>query len=1692
MNLITWMPVFLLATSFLTGIGILLLGEERAAARTALNLAGAVLKVLLVLWMLVEVSSGTRFETRLVLMPGVELILFSDKLTMLFSTLSAALWLVTTLYAIGYLRGTAHQRRFFGFFSLCVTATMGVALSGNLITFLIFYEMLTLSTWPLIIHAGSDEARRAGRVYLAYTLTGGAVLFVGVVWLGVLTGPVEFVQRGVLAGRDISPDAARWVFALLVGGVAVKAALVPLHQWLPTAMVAPAPVSALLHAVAVVKAGAFGIVRIVYDVYGAEYAQSLGLLTPLGVVAAITILYASVQALAQQNLKRRLAYSTVSQISYIALGTALVGPIATTGALVHLVHQGLMKITLFFCAGAFDTRAHVRGVRDMAGLGRGMPWTSAAFTVGALGMVGVPPIAGFVTKWYLAVGRRRGGGGLGPRGAGREHAAQRGVLPAPAQGDLVRAPRAPGGDGRGPLAGPASGGTRAGHRGALPGGGTLRGQPRQPAAVGPANRLRGVLPMSADVGWLLLDARFGVDATSLPFGLLTLILWTLAAVFGRGYLAHDARRRRFAWAFGAAFAGNLFAVLAQDAATFYVAYGLMSFSTWALVVHDGGSGPARAGRVYIAMVVLSEALLLAGVAGLVAHAQTHTFSGIQAALERGGAEVFLGLWLAGLGVKAGTLGLHVWLPLAHAFAPTPASAVLSGAMLKVGILGWLRVLPGVRPDGATPAWSEVLLVLGFAGIFFGALWGLAQERPKAVLAYSSVSQLGFITVAVALLGRADASVTGLPTVQVYAVHHALVKGALFLGTGLALCAGLGPRARTAVWVGLVVLALALSGAPLTGGALAKAMLKGEPLPTVLTTLLSLGAVGTVGLMARYLWMLRRAVRPTHDVGLGWMVAGWSALTLVALTLPWLWAPGSVMKKLFDAEGLWSATWPVLVGAVLAVAAVRGGLVMPRLPLGDLAGVLEWGARQGTKGAVALARVARSLAEAGRRWVSAAETWAQAASPRFFGGGLRAVVELRRPLRRAGAGLLRRAGVGLTLSAIAAGGTLPRVMGRLGAWAVLAVLFVGCQCPARLTAHPDAGGPGQFRLCVHPGEPDRCSPADELDFGLVGDVAPAERGVRIENIGTRPMRLEAATLSPHPEGFELLTEALAPLPTPRALGVGTALVVMVRVPARSVAGPLPEAALRLGFGNAEPEEVTVPIRGAWSGCPDGFAACAPGGACETNIHDDVGNCGGCGVVCNLANVQAACVKGRCAMVGECADGFGDCDGRTPTGCETPLTTVDNCGGCASEGPGVRLRAAVRHRRVRGPRLSADLRGGPRRLRRDPDGAPGRRVRDGADLVARALRRVRRGVRAGERHRDLRGGRLPHRAMPRGPRQLRRAGPHRLRGLLARRSRALRRLRLRLRGQAPQRAGGLLRGRVRVRGLQAGLRGFGRRCVRARLQRLRVRVHADRRRGRSRPAGRRRRGRGLRRRGRPGGAGGVPPARGRGGPRQRLAHGGEPRGGGGAGGPARAWAGPHRRGAVPGGGAAGGAGGRGALRRLRGQRVPQAPARGHRRARAFDRRAALDRAVARGNRGPGGRGGGRRHRAGRVVRGGCRGRKRQLAAAAAPCDLGWRRGAPAFALAGGGRRWRGRGRRTFTRGLGGAARRRRGGSGRRGDPARRRRAALGGCAAVRGRHAHWHALLPARTGGAAVRPLGRQRLHGAVTRSALSLFAGHSES
>jgi multicomponent Na+:H+ antiporter subunit D len=403
-NTNAWLPLLVLGSSLIPGLIIFMLPEKAVALRITLNLGGAVLKIILLVLMMVGVFHGVTYEFRVPLVPGLDFVLHADALSLMFVNLSAVLWLATTVYAIGYLEDSPNRSRFFGYFSLCVTTTVGLAMAGNLLTFLVFYEALTLTTYPLVVHRGTEIARKAGRGYLAYTLFGGILVLTGTIWLYSLTGTLEFVDRGFVAGLGIDPVTLRMIFTLLILGVGVKAALVPLHAWLPQAMVAPAPVSALLHAVAVVKAGAFGVVRIVYDVFGIEFAASLGVTLPLAILASVTIIYGSVRALFQDDIKRRLAFSTVSQVSYITLGVAIAGPIATIGGLVHLVHQGFMKITLFFCAGNFAETLGVHKVSEMSGIGRRMPWTMTAFTLAAFGMIGVPPTVGFISKWYLGLG----------------------------------------------------------------------------------------------------------------------------------------------------------------------------------------------------------------------------------------------------------------------------------------------------------------------------------------------------------------------------------------------------------------------------------------------------------------------------------------------------------------------------------------------------------------------------------------------------------------------------------------------------------------------------------------------------------------------------------------------------------------------------------------------------------------------------------------------------------------------------------------------------------------------------------------------------------------------------------------------------------------------------------------------------------------------------------------------------------------------------------------------------------------------------------------------------------------------------------------------------------------------------------------------------------------------------------------
>lgn len=379
---------------------------KRALWRDTVAVATAIISFLLVVSLFAQGAIASGARASLPFSPGLPALALQADFGLLFALIATALWVPASLYAVGYLRANrdAHPSRFHAFFCLSVASAVGVALAANLLTFVIFFEALTLATWPLVAHRATPEARAAGRRYLAYTLSAGACLLAATAWAWRLAGSLEFsADQPLLTAANTEP-ALPWIFALFLIGVGVKAALLPLHPWLPAAMVAPTPVSALLHAVAVVKAGAFGVLRLTLSVFDRAALQDAGLSRILAWLAVATIIYGSLVALRSDNLKARLAYSTVSHLSYIVLGAAIGTPAAIAGALLHLGAHAFLKIVLFMAAGAISTRTGRTQVSELDGLGRRMPWTFGAFAVASIGLIGLPPSIGFVSKLALLQG----------------------------------------------------------------------------------------------------------------------------------------------------------------------------------------------------------------------------------------------------------------------------------------------------------------------------------------------------------------------------------------------------------------------------------------------------------------------------------------------------------------------------------------------------------------------------------------------------------------------------------------------------------------------------------------------------------------------------------------------------------------------------------------------------------------------------------------------------------------------------------------------------------------------------------------------------------------------------------------------------------------------------------------------------------------------------------------------------------------------------------------------------------------------------------------------------------------------------------------------------------------------------------------------------------------------------------------
>ena len=387
---------------------LILLFGSRPNVRESWILIGSTLLLLTVLSMTpVVLQQGSITFKGFNLLPGIDFALHVDAFGLIFATTSSFLWILVSLYSIGYMRSLDEhaQTRFFFCFALALLGAIGIALSANLVTMFIFYEILTLSTYPLVAHDETPEAIHGGHKYLAYLLTGGVFFLSGILTTYYAVGTTDFTPNGILtpALDGTSRLTLQIAFFCFMLGF-VKAAWMPVHAWLPTAMVAPTPVSALLHAVAVVKAGVFGIIRIVYYLYGTELMHELSLGIMLAWVASFTIIVSNLYAIGQDNLKRLLAYSTINQLSFIILGAAILSPMAAIGAMIHIAYHGFMKITLFLCAGAIMVVTGKKQISQMAGVGRVMPITLMAFTVAAFGMCSIPPLAGFISKWYFCLG----------------------------------------------------------------------------------------------------------------------------------------------------------------------------------------------------------------------------------------------------------------------------------------------------------------------------------------------------------------------------------------------------------------------------------------------------------------------------------------------------------------------------------------------------------------------------------------------------------------------------------------------------------------------------------------------------------------------------------------------------------------------------------------------------------------------------------------------------------------------------------------------------------------------------------------------------------------------------------------------------------------------------------------------------------------------------------------------------------------------------------------------------------------------------------------------------------------------------------------------------------------------------------------------------------------------------------------
>jgi formate hydrogenlyase subunit 3/multisubunit Na+/H+ antiporter MnhD subunit len=920
MDMYQWALALTVALPFL-GVLFILLFKNHPDAREGASLVTAVATFLLTAISLPSAFAAKPASTPVLeMVPGLGLQLTADGLGLLFACLASLLWIITTVYSIGYMRGLREhaQTRYYACFAIVIGAVMGLALSSNLFSLFVFYEILTVATYPLVVHSETPEALAAGRKYLFYTLSGGVAILAGMLVLLGMGSTLDFIAGGNAGIAGIAPLYARLAFFLLLAGFGVKAALVPLHGWLPSAMIAPTPVSGLLHAVAVVNAGVFGILRLMLYLYGPDLMAGLGLQNIVIAVAVITILVGSFLALIQDDFKLRLAYSTVSQLSYMVLGAAVLLPAgisgvsdagraaAVIGATFAFTAHAFGKLTMFFVAGAVSVETGRTNVSQLNGIGRKMPWEFAAFTLATLSMAGLPPMAGFIAKWYLSVGAGTTGDWwilLILVASGVLNLAY--FLPVimraffnPPEGEIPKVRWTL----RVPLLVTAAGALILGLWTWIPGGpfalsaqiaagvtrtallvpaslvtGTavppflifLIGAPLVLALNGRA-RQAGLIALGAValIAVLLLPGGYfagpagagGVVQWQLPFMGYTLVLlkvdslsylmgviFALITFLAILYAAAAASPRLHLFAL--LYAGSsLGAVFAGDWITLLIFWEIMAITSTFLIWQERGEA-IGAGYRYLLFHGLGGGLLGVGIALLYLGGgvpYVGPLSGIPDATYQLWASIFIVL---GIGVNIGFIPLHTWLPDSYPRANFVASVFLSVYTTKAAVYLLARAQPG----------SEYVAFMGGLMAVFGICFALFQNDMRRLLSYHIISQVGYMVAGVGLLGWLGAANEvgrlGLDGGMAHLFNNILYKALLFMAVGIIIwktgentlsrIGGLQkkmPVTAFAFWVA----ALSISGVPLFNGYISKGMvlLAAEHTSMLLWVLLEIASFGT--------------------------------------------------------------------------------------------------------------------------------------------------------------------------------------------------------------------------------------------------------------------------------------------------------------------------------------------------------------------------------------------------------------------------------------------------------------------------------------------------------------------------------------------------------------------------------------------------------------------------------------------------------------------------------------------------------------------------------------------------------------------------------------------------------------------------------------------------------------------------------